>query len=100
MAPTFAFIDPFGFKGVPIQLVGRLLAFDRCEVFFYFMYNRVNQFLAAERITSHLNGLFGTRDYIQACDLDPGARVSGSSTTCTSGSYVGPASCNTAKKHK
>jgi three-Cys-motif partner protein len=73
-APTFAFIDPFGFKGAPIQLVGRLLAFDRCEVFFHFMYNRVNQFLAAERITPHLNGLFGTRDYIQACDLDSSAR--------------------------
>jgi three-Cys-motif partner protein len=74
LAPTFAFIDPFGFKGAPIELVGRLLAFDRCEVFFHFMYNRVNQFLAAERITAHLDGLFGTRAYIQACELDTGAR--------------------------
>jgi len=74
LAPTFAFVDPFGFTGAPIELISRLLAFDRCEVFFNFMYNRVNQFLAAGRITAHLDGLFGTRNYLQACELDTAAR--------------------------
>ena len=29
LAPTFAFIDPFGFSGVPIDLIRRLLNFDK-----------------------------------------------------------------------
>lgn len=87
LAPTFAFIDPFGFKGAPIELVSRLLAFDRCEVFFNFNYNRVNQFLTATRITPHLDGLFGTKEYVQACDLDSAARNS-FSTTYTSDNYM------------
>jgi len=74
VAPTFAFIDPLGFKGAPIELISRLLAFDRCEVFFNFMYNRVNQFLGASRIAAQLDALFGTRDYLQACDLDGAPR--------------------------
>ena len=32
LAPTFAFVDPFGVKGLPIELLGRLLNFSRCEV--------------------------------------------------------------------
>jgi len=63
LAPTFAFIDPFGFKGAPIELISRLLAFERCEVF-----------LTAGRTTAHLDALFGTRDYLQACDLDTSPR--------------------------
>jgi hypothetical protein len=28
LAPTLAFIDPFGWKGVPLTLIAELLAFD------------------------------------------------------------------------
>lgn len=31
LAPTFAFIDPFGFSGVPFALIERLLRHARCE---------------------------------------------------------------------
>lgn len=32
LAPTFAFLDPFGYRDVPMELIKRLLAFDRCEL--------------------------------------------------------------------
>ena len=32
LAPTFAFIDPFGFKDTPLELICRLLNFPQCEV--------------------------------------------------------------------
>jgi len=32
LAPMFAFVDPFGFSGVPLALISRLLANKRCEV--------------------------------------------------------------------
>ena len=62
LAPTFAFIDPFGWSGVPLDLIGRLLAFDRCEVLFNFMYDSVNRFVTDTRpnIKKHFAHLFGT----------------------------------------
>jgi three-Cys-motif partner protein len=44
LAPTFAFLDPFGYKGIPIHLIARLLAFDKCELFIYWDFNSVNRF--------------------------------------------------------
>jgi len=33
LAPTFAFIDPFGFSGIPFTLIERLLKCKRSEAF-------------------------------------------------------------------
>jgi three-Cys-motif partner protein len=41
LAPTFAFIDPFGWSGAPLTLIRDLLSFDRCEVLFNFMFDSV-----------------------------------------------------------
>jgi three-Cys-motif partner protein len=65
LAPTFAFIDPFGVSGVPMELIGRLLSFERCEVFFNFMGDTVNRFCTAGNIDVHLDALFGCDDYKQ-----------------------------------
>jgi hypothetical protein len=35
LAPTFAFIDPFGYTDAPMSLSGRFLQFDRCEVLIF-----------------------------------------------------------------
>lgn len=63
LAPTFAFIDPFGFKDIDLELVGRLLSFDRCEVLFTFMFDSVNRFLSEGKVAPHLEALFGTDGY-------------------------------------
>lgn len=62
LAPTLAFIDPFGWSGVPLALIRDLLSFDRCEVLFNFMFDSVNRWVADERpgIASHFNELFGS----------------------------------------
>ena len=61
LAPTFAFIDPFGWSGVPLELIGRLLAFDKCEVLFNFMVDSVNRFVDDDRpsIARNFTDLFG-----------------------------------------
>jgi three-Cys-motif partner protein len=63
LAPTFAFIDPFGFSGVPLELVRRIAKFPRCECFVSFMFESVNRFLGhpAPKIQGHFDELFGTR---------------------------------------
>ena len=64
LAPTLAFIDPFGWSGVPLAVIADLLSFDRCEVLFNFMFDSVNRFVADERpgIERHFVDLFGTEE--------------------------------------
>lgn len=67
IAPTFAFIDPFGFKGAPYKLVERLLKNPKTEVFINIMANSVNRFIdhPDPQITNHIVDLFGTRQVLQ-----------------------------------
>jgi three-Cys-motif partner protein len=44
LAPTFAFLDPFGFKDLPMDLVSRLLAFRWCDTLITFMARDINRF--------------------------------------------------------
>jgi len=45
LAPTFAFIDPFGYSGFPMDLMERLLAQPKCEIFITFMSGFIKRFL-------------------------------------------------------
>lgn len=67
LAPTFAFIDPFGFKGLPFSLVQRLLANSKTEVFVNIMINTVNRFLdhPDAQTRQHIVDLFGTDEVLQ-----------------------------------
>ena len=58
-APIFAFIDPFGFSGVPYHLIHRLLRMVRTEVFVYFARNAVNRHLENDKVEHHMAELFG-----------------------------------------
>ena len=66
MAPTFAFIDPFGYKDVPLYLVAELVGFPKCELFIYFDFNSVNRFATAGIVDEHFDRLFGTDEYKNA----------------------------------
>ena len=62
IAPTFAFVDPFGFKGLPFDLIQRLLKNPRTEVFVNIMADSINRFLdhPDAQIRQHIIELFGT----------------------------------------
>ena len=65
LAPTFAFIDPFGYSDFPMELVVRLLNYNKCEVLINFMSRDINRF----RDQSHepaLDRLFGTTKWRDA----------------------------------
>jgi three-Cys-motif partner protein len=44
-APTFAFIDPFGFKGIPFTLIEKILSNKKTEVLINFNQNSINRFI-------------------------------------------------------
>ncbi|GAB3740186.1 three-Cys-motif partner protein TcmP [Spirosoma jeollabukense] len=58
-APIFAFIDPFGFSGVPYSLLKRLLTYEKTEVFVYFARNSINRFVEVAKVEQHMKDLFG-----------------------------------------
>ncbi len=64
LAPTFAFIDPFGWSGVPMNTVRELLKARKCEILFNFMYESVNRFVADTRPGIHrsFSELFGSEE--------------------------------------
>ena len=65
-APTFAFIDPFGFSHTPFSTVKRVLSNRRGEVLINFMYEEINRFLSLEKHSSDYDALFGTSDWRKA----------------------------------
>lgn len=68
LAPTFAFIDPFGFKAMPFYIIEELLKNDKCEVFINFMYEHINRFLRLPALQEAYHRLFGSEEWIQILD--------------------------------
>lgn len=62
LAPTFAFVDPFGFKGVPYSLIKELLSNPKTEIFINIMAEFINRFVEHPdpATRQHIIDLFGT----------------------------------------
>ena len=62
--PLFTFIDPFGFSGIPFDLVKRILNYDRSEAFILLNTNALKRFLEHPegQIRVHIRETFGTSD--------------------------------------
>ncbi len=65
LAPTFAFVDPFGFSGAPLQVVARIASYPGCECLITFAFESINRFLEHPnaKIAAHYDELFGTPDW-------------------------------------
>jgi three-Cys-motif partner protein len=77
LAPTFAFIDPFGFSGIPFRLISRLLRHQKSEAFITFMVDAINRFLEHpdDSVQQHIVEAFGTNEAIRVA-RSPGDRIS------------------------
>lgn len=59
LIPTFLFVDPFGYKGLSLQLVQSVLKDWGCDCVFFFNYNRISMGLGNEAVDEHMDALFG-----------------------------------------
>jgi len=59
LVPTFFFVDPWGFKGLSMQLINSVLKDWGCDCIFFFNYNRINMGLTNPLVEDHINQLFG-----------------------------------------
>lgn len=67
LAPTFFFVDPFGFK-IKHATIVRLMSTPKSEVLINFMYTRINEFLGSPALETTLNELFGNDDWKSCLD--------------------------------
>jgi three-Cys-motif partner protein len=67
LAPTFAFIDPFGFSGMPFELVSRIISSPKCEVFLNLPVQFINRFITHpnDSIREQIVRCFGTDEILQ-----------------------------------
>lgn len=65
LAPTFVFIDPFGFSGIPFSIIERLMKMPKVEVLITFMVNRINQFIGDKSNNQHIIDVFGSEKIIE-----------------------------------
>jgi three-Cys-motif partner protein len=59
LIPTLFFVDPWGYKGLSLQLVNAVVKDWACECIFFFNYNRINMGLNNAVVEEHMNALFG-----------------------------------------
>ena len=68
LAPTFAFIDPFGLQ-VPLDIVSRLMAHQKCEVLITFMIGALHRFISTPEFEESTDRLFGCADWREAFEM-------------------------------
>jgi len=59
--PTLFFVDPWGYKGLSLQLVNSVLKDRGCDCIFFFNYNRINMGLSNPMVQEHMAALFGEK---------------------------------------
>jgi three-Cys-motif partner protein len=59
LRPTFVFADPFGYVGISLQLLDRLLKHKKSELLVFFNTNRISPGVANPFVKEHIDALFG-----------------------------------------
>lgn len=79
LAPTFAFIDPFGATGLPFRVVAEILSYPSCEVLLNLDSDGIGRLITAqefEKNQENLNALFGDESWRQLNPALPMAKLS------------------------
>lgn len=58
LSPTFAFLDPCGYKGLTLELINSLVKDWGCDCLIFFNYSRINAALANPKVRGHMEALF------------------------------------------
>lgn len=57
--PSFTFIDPWGYKGLSLKIINRVIKDWGCDCVFFFNYNRINAGIPNDSVEQHMESLFG-----------------------------------------
>lgn len=59
--PTLFFVDPWGYKGLSLELISSALKNWGCDCIFFFSYNRINMSLNNPFVEERMDALFGKK---------------------------------------
>lgn len=68
IGPTFSFVDPFGYKGLSLDLIERVTREFGCDCVFFFNYQGVNRAISNPAVGDLVDALFGPE---RAVELRP-----------------------------
>ncbi len=68
--PVFAFLDPFGWTGIPFEIVSEIVSASSAEVLVTFMFEELNRFLGHPDQDRNLDSLFGCSEWRSALALE------------------------------
>ena len=58
-SPTLYFVDPWGYKGVTLDLLAKTVCDWGCECILFFNFNRLNAAVDNDLVSAHVEALFG-----------------------------------------
>ncbi len=72
LAPCFAMVDPLGVSDTPMEVIARILAHPKSEIYISVMYEHINRFRGSSEFSDPLDSLYGCDDWRAYVDLDDG----------------------------
>lgn len=72
LAPCFAMVDPFGVSDTPMEVIARILAHPKSEVYISVMYEHINRFRGSKEFRDPLDSLYGCDDWRACVDMNIG----------------------------
>lgn len=69
LAPTFAFVDPFGVKGIEMSQISELMSFQHCELFINLATQGMARWIKTDEFEHHHDALFGTSAWRDGAEL-------------------------------
>jgi three-Cys-motif partner protein len=73
LAPSFFFIDPFGFS-LKYSTISRIMRIKKSEIFLNFMYDPISRFLTHDALEDRFTELFGCEDWRALSDLQSASK--------------------------
>lgn len=73
LAPSFFFIDPFGFK-IKLKTIKRIMQIKKSEIVLNFMFNAINRFMNIKQNKENMKELFGGVEWEKICQKDKSTR--------------------------
>ena len=73
-APAFALVDPFGWTGLPMQILADLMKRPSTEILVNFMFEEINRFLNHPHQEKNFDSLFACTDWRRGYQLTGAAR--------------------------
>jgi three-Cys-motif partner protein len=73
--PALVFLDQFGYSGVPMSLIARVLSASECEVLTFFFWRELDRFIGDKSKHAGINSAFGGNDWQPAINMGTEERI-------------------------